>query len=152
MSGSFRGSLTNVGAFRRARRRRNKAVAAALTAALVIAVMAAQDATATKPTPPRPDTVVLVDDSGGFTILAELDQETATTTIYFGDPGDLPLMGDWDCDGVATPGVYRQATAQAFLRNSNSGGRADVAFLFGNPGDTPLAGDFNGSGCDTISV
>ncbi|HSG79178.1 MAG TPA: hypothetical protein VLD62_06315, partial [Acidimicrobiia bacterium] len=24
--------------------------------------------------------------------------------FYFGDPGDVPFMGDWDCDGIETPG------------------------------------------------
>jgi hypothetical protein len=32
-----------------------------------------------------------------------------------GSPGDVPVLGDWDCDGRATPGVYRGAAGQAFL-------------------------------------
>ena len=152
MSGTLRGSLTTVGDSRRARRRRNKVVAAALAAGLVIAGLAARDATASKPAPPRPDTIVVVDDGGGFTILAELEEDSPTKHFYFGNPGDLALMGDWDCDGVSTPGVYRPAMSEFFLRNSNNGGPADISFVYGNPGDTPLAGDFNGSGCDSISV
>jgi hypothetical protein len=76
----------------------------------------------------------------------------ATTSFYFGDPGDYPMMGDWDCDGVATPGLYRQSDGFVYLRNSNTQGVADSEFFFGNPGDVPLAGDFNGDGCDTVSV
>jgi hypothetical protein len=61
-------------------------------------------------------------------------------------------MGDWDCDGVDTPGLFRLSDAFAYLRNSNSQGIADIRFFFGNPSDIPLAGDFDGDGCDTLSI
>jgi parallel beta-helix repeat protein len=73
-------------------------------------------------------------------------------SFYFGNPGDVPFMGDWDCDGEATPGLFRQSDAFAYLRNSNTQGIADIRFFFGNPSDIPLAGDFNGDGCDTLSI
>ncbi len=79
---------------------------------------------------------------GGFT----------THQFYFGNPGDFGFMGDWDCDGVDTPGLYRQSDGYVYLRNSNTQGVADVAFFFGNPGDVPLAGDFDGDDCDTVSI
>lgn len=72
--------------------------------------------------------------------------------FFFGNPGDEAMMGDWDCDGVATPGLYRRADGYVYLRNSSSQGVADARFFFGNPGDRPLAGDFDGDGCDTVSV
>ncbi len=72
--------------------------------------------------------------------------------FYYGNPGDFGFMGDWDCDGIDTPGLYRQSDGYAYLRNSNSQGVADVSFFFGNPGDVPLAGDFDGDGCDTLSI
>jgi hypothetical protein len=72
--------------------------------------------------------------------------------FYFGNPGDFAFMGDWDCDGVDTPGLYRQSDGYAYLRNSNTQGIADVSFFFGNPGDLPMAGDFDGDGCDTLSL
>jgi hypothetical protein len=72
--------------------------------------------------------------------------------FYFGNPGDVGFMGDWNCDGVDTPGLYRQSDGYAYLRNSNTQGVADVSFFFGNPGDVPLAGDFDGDGCDSLSI
>jgi len=75
-----------------------------------------------------------------------------TTSFYFGNPGDFPMMGDWDCNGTETPGLYRQSDGYVYLRGSNTQGVADVKFFFGNPGDIPLAGDFNGDGCDTVSI
>lgn len=77
---------------------------------------------------------------------------TASTSFYFGNPGDSPIVGDWDCDGVDTPGLYRQSDGYVYLRNTNSQGVADIRFFFGNPGDVPLAGDFNGDDCDTVSI
>ena len=73
-------------------------------------------------------------------------------SFYYGLPGDYPFMGDWDCDGIDTPGLYRQSNGFAYLRNTNTQGVADVTFFFGNPGDIPIAGDFDGDGCDTLSV
>jgi hypothetical protein len=75
-----------------------------------------------------------------------------TTSFYYGNPGDHPFMGDWDGDGIDTPGLYRRSDGYAYLRNSNSQGIADVAFLFGNPDDLPVPGDFNGDGFDTLSL
>ena len=76
----------------------------------------------------------------------------AVTSFYFGDPGDFPMMGDWNGDGVDTPGLYRQSDGFVYLRNSNTQGIADIRFFFGNPGDIPLAGDFDGDGFDTVSI
>jgi hypothetical protein len=78
--------------------------------------------------------------------------ESTQVRFYFGNPGDYPFVGDWNCDGIATPGLYRQSDGFVYLRNSNSQGIADISFYFGNPGDLPLAGDFNGDGCDTLSI
>jgi hypothetical protein len=76
----------------------------------------------------------------------------AVTSFFYGNPGDVPMVGDWDCDGVDTPGLYRQSDGFVYLRNSNTQGVADIRFFFGNPGDIPLAGDFDADGCDTVSI
>ena len=92
----------------------------------------------------------LVDPSTGIWRLYE--GGTQTTEFYFGDPGDYPFMGDWNCDTIDTPGLYRQSDGYVYLRNTNTQGPADVSFFFGNPGDVPIAGDFNADGCDTVSI
>jgi subtilisin family serine protease len=96
------------------------------------------------------DSVGAVDTSQGRWHLSGVDG--STTSFYFGEPGDIPFTGDWDCNGSETPGMYRPADGFAYLRNSATQGTADTAFWVGNPGDVPLAGDFNGDGCDTLSV
>jgi parallel beta-helix repeat protein len=94
--------------------------------------------------------VGLVDTSQGMWHLRH--SEDSGVSFFYGNPGDVPFLGDWDCDGEATPGLFRQSDAYAYLRNSNSQGIADIRFFFGNPSDIPLAGDFNGDGCDTLSI
>jgi Tol biopolymer transport system component len=94
--------------------------------------------------PPAVD-VGLVDSAQGLWMLRG-------SRFFYGNPGDSPFVGDWDCNGTDTPGLYRQSDGFAYLRNSNTQGIADMKFYFGNPGDVPLAGDFNGDGCDTVSI
>jgi hypothetical protein len=76
----------------------------------------------------------------------------AEIRFTYGNGGtDIPLMGDWDGDGVATPAIVRNG--QWFLRNSNTSGVADVVFSYGNGGsDIPIVGDWDGDGVDTPGV
>ncbi|MGI9647170.1 MAG: hypothetical protein ACR2OI_01485 [Acidimicrobiia bacterium] len=74
------------------------------------------------------------------------------TTFWFGAPGDIPLFGDWDCDGLDTPAVYRPTTGQVHLINEQATANAARSFWFGIPGDVPFAGDFNSDMCDSIGV
>lgn len=94
--------------------------------------------------------VGLVDPATGLWYLR--DGWGVIDSFYYGNPGDAPFMGDWDGDGVETPGLYRQSDGYVYLRNSNTQGIADIRFFFGNPGDVPLAGDFDGDGFDTVSL
>jgi hypothetical protein len=74
----------------------------------------------------------------------------ADVAINYGLGGDYPVVGDWDGDGTATIGVYRNG--YFYLRNSNTIGFAEIVFPFGNPGDQPVAGDWDNDGVDTIGV
>ncbi|MEE8330231.1 MAG: CapA family protein [Acidimicrobiia bacterium] len=98
----------------------------------------------------EPDSIGAVDSSTGIWYLR--DAAGVSTVFTFGDPGDEPFLGDWDCDGIDTPGLHRRSDGRVYLRNSNDTGVADADYFFGNPGDIALAGDFNGDGCDTVSI
>ena len=74
----------------------------------------------------------------------------ADRLLVFGIPGDLPVTGDWDGDGVDTIGVYRNGVF--YLRNFNTTGYADLTFAFGQSGDLPVAGDWDGDGVDTVGL
>lgn len=79
-----------------------------------------------------------------------------TIAFGFGDLGDVFLAGDWNGDGIDTPGVYRQRAGVAplwVLSNSPNGGGALISFAWGNPtGDIPIVGDWNGDGSDTVGL
>jgi VCBS repeat-containing protein len=93
----------------------------------------------------------LVDTGSGKWYLYD-ESGVLVTSFFYGNPGDYPFMGDWDGDGIETPGLYRQSDGFVYLKNTNTQGNADVSFFFGNPGDVPIAGDFNGDGSDTVSI
>jgi hypothetical protein len=80
------------------------------------------------------------------------DTSGAVSTFFYGDPADLPLVGDWDCDGDDTVGMFRPSNGFVYLRNSNDFGVADVSFWYGIGGDVPFVGDWDGDGCDTLAV
>jgi hypothetical protein len=73
------------------------------------------------------------------------DQNTtgfADYALNYGIPGDMPVTGDWNSDGIDTIGVYRSGLF--YLRNSNTIGFAEIIFGLGNPGDMPIAGNWDG--------
>jgi hypothetical protein len=78
------------------------------------------------------------------------DTGFADVALNYGTAGDYPVVGDWDADGSATIGVYRNGSF--YLRNENTNGFAELVFPFGASGDQPIAGDWNGDGVDTIGV
>ncbi|MBT8202142.1 MAG: hypothetical protein HKN74_08110 [Acidimicrobiia bacterium] len=82
----------------------------------------------------------VADDAGGI------------TTFFYGVPGDVPLVGDWDCDGDDTVGMFRPSDGFVYLRNSNTFGTADISFWYGVGGDVPFVGDWDGDGCDTLAI
>jgi hypothetical protein len=68
----------------------------------------------------------------------------------YGQPGDLPVAGDWSGKGWDTIGVFR--SGQWLLRSRNSPGPPELTVSFGQAGDIPVAGDWNGDGIDGIGV
>ncbi len=72
--------------------------------------------------------------------------------FFFGQPGDISLVGDWNCDGVSTPGMFRPSTGFAYLTNQQATVEAEIVFFFGMGGDIPIVGDWDGNGCDSLGV
>ncbi|MFV1963494.1 MAG: SpoIID/LytB domain-containing protein, partial [Acidimicrobiia bacterium] len=102
------------------------------------------------PPPAGPGTVGVQDPRSGIWTLRYADE--TTTDFYYGNPNDIPFIGDWNSNGIETVGLYRESTGFLFLRNTNDQGNANVQIYYGNPGDLPVAGDWNGDGTDTIGI
>jgi hypothetical protein len=66
--------------------------------------------------------------------------------IYFGDPGDRFVAGDWGVvDGRDTPAVYRPSDRTVYFRHTLTEGIADSKLLWPGAGASwlPVAGGFN---------
>ncbi len=79
------------------------------------------------------------------------DGSGVVASFAYGASDDTPISGDWNCNGIDTPGRFR-ADGFFYLRNASSDGEPDITFHFGVLGDQPLVGDWNGDGCDTVAV
>ena len=63
------------------------------------------------------DQIGYVDPGGSWRLAHEVAWAPFETNFFYGNPADSPFMGDWDCDGVDTPGLYRRSDGYAYLRN-----------------------------------
>lgn len=91
------------------------------------------------PVPVHPDRIGVYKDGIWHLGNANLNGTTIMIAL-FGNPSDLPLVGDWNGDNVDTIGVYRHSEGFFFLSDSNTAPAVNYTVLFGDPGDTPFAG------------
>lgn len=73
-------------------------------------------------------------------------------TLGYGLAGDVPLIGDWNGDGIDTIGVWRSSNRTFYLRNSNTVGAPNITFSFGLSQDIPVVGDWAGNGTFGVGV
>jgi len=73
--------------------------------------------------------------------------------VSFGrsDGSDYPICGDWDGDGIDTPGVVR-GNRFILARSNVDGGGGTTSFAFGRSDDFLVVGDWDGDGDDTVAV
>jgi hypothetical protein len=104
------------------------------------------------------DTPGLYRQSDGYVYLKNANmQGNADVKFFFGNPGDVPIAGDFNGDSCDTVSVYRPSNQTFYIINvlgsdDDGLGAADVAYVFGNPGDKPFVGDFDGDGVDTVGL
>ncbi|WP_380280944.1 PKD domain-containing protein [Kitasatospora purpeofusca] len=67
----------------------------------------------------------------------------------FGNPGDIPVVGNWDYTCQCQHAIYRPSTA-AFDLSRTDGSISHVPF--GNPGDLPAVGSWDRNGHDQVAV
>jgi hypothetical protein len=97
--------------------------------------------------PPPPQHLLWIQRDG-------LSSGPASRSFVYGLAGDIPVVGDWNGDGIETPGIYRPSTSDFHLKNTNSGGDADLTFHYGAAGQGfwPVVGDWDGNGTDTVGL
>ena len=66
----------------------------------------------------------------------------ADNTFIYGDPGDRFVAGDWNSNGIASPGVFRPSNTTMYLRYENSQGNADASWNVGMNTWLPVSGVF----------
>lgn len=77
----------------------------------------------------------------------------ASLSVPFGAATDLPIIGEWNNDGIEAVGVFSPATNRFQMKNANSPTTPVLYdFVFGQAGDLPIAGDWDGDGRDSIGV
>lgn len=77
----------------------------------------------------------------------------ADVSFLYGGPELIPVTGDWNNDGIDTPGAYKPTTGEWFLRNSNTEGVGEINFTYGGCCDLlPVVGDWNKDGIDTVGL
>jgi protocatechuate 3,4-dioxygenase beta subunit len=72
--------------------------------------------------------------------------------FHYGTPGDVPVAGDWNGDGIRQIGVFRDGQWNLDLDGDGRFTNADATATFGQTGDEPVIGDFTGDGVDEIGV
>ena len=72
--------------------------------------------------------------------------------MKYGQAGDIPVVGDWNGDGVEDVGVYRRGTWILDANGNHVIDPADGVQQLGGASDKPVVGDWNGDGIDEIGL
>lgn len=65
---------------------------------------------------------------------------------------ELPLVGDWEGDGIDDVGLYDAATSTFSFFDASGEAAERCSQRFGTRGDVPVAGDWDGDGVSTVGV
>jgi V8-like Glu-specific endopeptidase len=106
------------------------------------------------PTPDGPSTPGVFNPSNAVWYLHNSNNAGAADAgaFAYGGVGWLPVVGDWDGDGVKTVGVV-DPNGTWYLRNSNTPGAPDFTpFAYGSGDWIPVVGDWDGNGTTTIGM
>ncbi|WIX90394.1 hypothetical protein [Amycolatopsis sp. DG1A-15b] len=96
-----------------------------------------------------------VPDLGVFDFFLSDDPASSVSTrpvVHYGNSPMVPIVGDWNGDGLDTVSAYDPASGQFFVSNNPATGAAEYTFMYGNPGAVPLVGDWDGDGKDNVGV
>lgn len=74
--------------------------------------------------------------------------------FFFAANCDIPVVGDWNGNGVDTPGIFRPygPTGSEWHLSNSVTGSSPFIFVYGTSTDYPIVGDWDGDGDDTIGI
>jgi hypothetical protein len=72
--------------------------------------------------------------------------------FVFGQAGDIPVVGDFNGDGIDDIGVYRNGKWIVDTNGNHQIDATDKVFELGGAGDKPVVGDWNDDGVDDPGV
>jgi len=95
--------------------------------------------------------------TGTWILRTQIASSAIDLLITFGgQPGDLPVSGNWNGDTRSDIGVFRDGVFHLGILKAGFSGGPFVEELppigFGQAGDLPVAGDWNGDGIDDVGV
>ena len=93
--------------------------------------------------------------AGRCTLRVDGNGQWSAADLYvaqLGSAGDLPVVGDFDGDGIDDLGTYRAGKWHLDTDGDRALTAHDKVFELGGPGDRPVVADFNGDGVDEIGI
>jgi len=88
--------------------------------------------------------------SGAYAILKSTANYSSGQPLFvpsgFPSLGDTPVVGDFDGDGKADPGIWRESPGIWILPKSSANYGSFIFSSWGMVGDIPVTGDFDGDG------
>ncbi len=79
-----------------------------------------------------------------FYLKSANNASASSTKIIWGKSTDIPLVGDWDGDGIDTIGLFRPSTHTFYLKSANNASASSTKIIWGKSTDIPLVGDWDG--------
>ncbi len=72
--------------------------------------------------------------------------------FQFGRPADLPVVGDWNGDGITSIGIFREGKWLLDANGDGSWNEQDQQFRYGRKGDAGIVGDWDGDGITDVGI
>ncbi len=102
--------------------------------------------------PPEPEDATIGWRTMKRTSAGNMRSDLIDHVFRFGTESDVPVIGDWNGDGVYTVGIFRNGTWFLDMDGDGRWSTGDVVVEFGQEGDIPVVGDWTGDGITKLGV
>ena len=102
--------------------------------------------------PPRKEDAAIGKRHMRLTSTGKVRADLIDHVFEFGQPGDVPVVGDWNGDGIDSIAVFRSGRWSIDVDGDGRWTNLDKTLRGGQAGDIPVVGDWNNDGVDDIGV